>query len=346
MGEVLKVYIKKINFVIKKYEKDISLCIVVFSTIVAISFYRNRINYNYDEKSITTFSEISNEAFSETLDGIDFLQALDDNIKLDENFIPTFATISYLTNMKDLQRHLYVIDKRAYVLLEELDIVAFARVDFYTDLEGELPKILIFHTHSQEAFIDSRPNELDDTIVGVGKELAQILTANYNISVIHDIGQYDVVDGKIKREGSYQNMEKSIIELLEKYPSIEIIIDLHRDGVPEGVHLITEINNQPTAKIMFFNGITRVNENGMPVELPDLVNPYINENLSLSLQMQLTANELYPNFARRIYIKPYRYSLHMLPKSMLVEVGANTNTLQEAKNAMEPLAEILIKVLS
>jgi stage II sporulation protein P len=61
--------------------------------------------------------------------------------------------------------------------------------------------------------------------------------------------------------------------------------------------------------------------------------------------MQLSANERYPGFARKVYLKPYRYSLHMLPKTLLVEVGAQNNTKQEALNAMEPLAEILAKVV-
>ena len=62
--------------------------------------------------------------------------------------------------------------------------------------------------------------------------------------------------------------------------------------------------------------------------------------------MQLTAAEYYPNLTRRIYLKGYRYNMHLLPKSLLVEVGAQTNSFQEAKNAMEPLADVLIKVLN
>ena len=61
--------------------------------------------------------------------------------------------------------------------------------------------------------------------------------------------------------------------------------------------------------------------------------------------MQVTANKLYPDFTRRIYINAYRYSLNMLPKSMLIEVGAQTNTKSEAQNAMEPLADILSRVI-
>ena len=76
-----------------------------------------------------------------------------------------------------------------------------------------------------------------------------------------------------------------------------------------------------------------------------MYNPYITDNLALSFQMQLTAEEYYPGLTRKIYLKGYRYNLHLKPKSMLVEVGAQTNSFEEAKNAMEPLADILGKVL-
>jgi stage II sporulation protein P len=185
----------------------------------------------------------------------------------------------------------------------------------------------------------------EDSIVGIGQVLAEILSRQYKVSVVHDRGFYDVVDGKEKRDGSYERMEKGIRRILEKYPSIDVTIDLHRDGVPDGVRLVTDIDGKPTARLMMFNGITRLKRWGAPQELPDLPNPYLKENFALSLQMQLTGNEFYPGLMRKIYIKAYRYGLHMTPKAMLIEVGANTNTVREAQNAMGPLAEILLSVL-
>jgi stage II sporulation protein P len=76
------------------------------------------------------------------------------------------------------------------------------------------------------------------------------------------------------------------------------------------------------------------------------VNPYLEDNLAFSFQMQLAAAEYYPDFTRKIYLKGYRYNMHYCPKSLLVEVGAQNNTLEEAKNAMEPLADVLSKVLT
>ena len=77
-----------------------------------------------------------------------------------------------------------------------------------------------------------------------------------------------------------------------------------------------------------------------------LKNPYIEENLSFSLKLQIEAAKYYPGLMRKIYLKGYRYNLHLKPKALLVEVGAQNNTLQEELNAMEPLADILARVLS
>ena len=76
-----------------------------------------------------------------------------------------------------------------------------------------------------------------------------------------------------------------------------------------------------------------------------LENPYIQDNLALSLQMKVAAEELYPGFTRNIYLKGYRYNMHFKPKTLLVEGGAQTNTVEEMMNAMEVLAEVLNSVV-
>ena len=119
-----------------------------------------------------------------------------------------------------------------------------------------------------------------------------------------------------------------------------MVIDLHRDAAA-GQHLVTEVNGKQTAQIMFFNGISRSTEG--PIDY--LENPYLSENLAFSFQLKTMADTLYPGLARKNYLKSYRYNLHMRPKSVLIEVGAETNTFEEEVNAMEPLAEILASVL-
>ena len=130
---------------------------------------------------------------------------------------------------------------------------------------------------------------------------------------------------------------------MQENPSIEVLIDLHRDGVAEGKRLVTQINGKDTAKIMFFNGISHTISQGAVEYLP---NPYIEDNLAFSFQLEYQAALYYPSFYRGIYLAGLRYNLHLRPKSLLVEAGAQTNTVQEVKNAMEPLADILNRVLN
>lgn len=206
---------------------------------------------------------------------------------------------------------------------------------------SDAPQILIYHTHSQETFVDSVEGDPSTSIVGVGDYLTSLLTNVYGYNVIHDTSTYDLIDGELDRNRAYSLALDSVEQILEQNPSIEIIIDLHRDGI-EGNKMTTFINNQETARIMFFNGLSRTAKNGA---IDYLYNPYISDNLAFSLQLQLKAAEYFPGFTRPIYLKSYRYNLHLRPRSLLVEAGSQKNTLQEELNAMEVLAELLHMVL-
>ena len=205
------------------------------------------------------------------------------------------------------------------------------------------PKILIFHTHSQEGFTDTVEGDASTTIVGVGDYLTELLVNKYGYNVIHDTTVYDYVDGKLDRSKAYTYAENGIARILEENPTIEVVIDLHRDGVADTTHLVTEVDGKSMAKVMFFNGLSYSKVNG---DIAYLYNPYRDDNLAMSLQMQLLGEAYYPGFLRRIYINAYRYCLHERGRSMLIEAGAQTNTFEEVKNAMEPLADILDKMLS
>ncbi len=258
-------------------------------------------------------------------------------------------TETILENMEDfsfLKKKYYIIDSRTTLLAEDIPVKEALETDLSIEQTGKEPKILLFHTHSHEGFVDSDMSKgLSEGIWGAGERLKEILEERYGIAVLHDDGQYDMVNGKGQTTGAYERMEPPIRAILEKYPSIEVCIDLHRDGIPEGKRLVTEVNGKPCAQVMFFNGLCRLNKNGTPQPISGLSNPYLKENLAFSLQMKTTADTLFPNFARKNYIAAYRYSLHMLPRSTLIEVGAQTNTKQEIWNAMEPLAAVLAAVL-
>ena len=204
------------------------------------------------------------------------------------------------------------------------------------DVDG--PQILIYHTHSLEGYRDSRAGDLDESVVGLGDYLTEILTERYGFEVLHDRSTYDS-----DRDRAYGVAGPYLQKILKEHPTIEVVIDLHRDGVGEDTYLLTEVNDTLMAPIMFFNGLSYTNKNG---SLSSLKNPNLETNLAFSLQMELIASEYYPGFSRGIYLKGLRYNLHYCPKSLLVEVGAQTNSLQEAMNAMPPLADVLNRVLS
>lgn len=205
--------------------------------------------------------------------------------------------------------------------------------------ESEGPQILIYHTHSQEGFADSVEGDASTTIVGAGAYLAKLLEEEYGFEVLHHTGTYDAD----ARDYAYSNALPAIEQILAENPSIEVVIDLHRDAMPEGKKLVVDLKGRPTAQFMFFNGLSRTRENG---EISYLENPYVDDNLAFSFQAQVACNEYYPGVARRIYLKAYRYNMHLREKSMLIELGAQNNTVEEIRNACEPLAHVIAKVLS
>lgn len=253
----------------------------------------------------------------------------------------TEISMEKLRDFNYLISKFYTVDSTTMIYEEELDVDKLLAKDMHIDTSSSGPKVLIFHTHSQEMFADSVSGDPSTSIVGIGAYLAQKLNEK-GIETMHHDGVYDLIDGTLDRSKAYELSEIGVREILNQYPSIEVVIDLHRDGVSEDLHLVTEVDGKQTAKIMFFNGLSRTKANG---DIAYLQNPYIQDNLSFSLQMQLASESMYPGLARKIYLKGYRYSLHMMPKSLLIEAGAQTNTVQEMKNAMDLLANILENVL-
>ena len=252
-----------------------------------------------------------------------------------------------LRDFSYLRSSYYIIDSRTALLPSDIDAEEALALDFSIKKTTKEPKILIFHTHAHEGFADSDMSKgLSEGIWGAGEELKRILEEEYGIGVLHDDGQYDMVNGKGQITGAYERMEPPIRKILAEHPSIEVCIDLHRDGVGDSTRLVTNINGRPCAQVMFFNGLCRLNKNGTTQAISGLENPYLKENLAFSLQMKTTADALYPGFSRKIYLNAYRFSLHMLPRSTLIEVGAQTNTKAEIWNSMEPLAKTLASVLT
>ncbi|OUP84814.1 stage II sporulation protein P [Lachnoclostridium sp. An169] len=251
-------------------------------------------------------------------------------------------SIEKLRDFDYLLSNFYTVDSSTMIGADQLNADDLLGRSMKIDQSTGGPKVLIYHTHSQETFVDSVDGDPSTSIVGVGDYLTRLLNER-GIETIHDTGVYDIIDGKLDRSNAYQYAETAVTQILSDNPTIEVVIDLHRDGVADTTHLVTEINGKQTARIMFFNGLSRSRTNG---DIGYLYNPYIQDNLAFSLQMQLAAETSYPGFTRHIYLKSYRYNMHLMPKSLLVEAGAQTNTVEEMMNAMEVLADVLTNVIS
>lgn len=291
-------------------------------------------------------AEVAAAAAAETEDGAAAETDEDEN-----EYVETLAGVptgeiyseKSLRDYDFLLSHFYLVDPSTSANSSLIDGETLLQKDMTLDLAGDEPKILIYHTHSQEGYADSEAGNPEDTVVGVGNELEKILEEKYGVAVYHDLSIYDMQDGEVDRNQAYSQAAVSVQNILDENPSIEVVLDLHRDGVAEDVHLVTELNGKDTAQIMFLNGLCR-DSNGDDNNF--IGNPNLEDNLAFSLQLQLKAKAYFPDLVRHIYLRAYRYNLHFKPRSLLVEVGAQNNTVEEAKNAMEPLADILYAVLT
>lgn len=249
--------------------------------------------------------------------------------------------LQQLSDYEYLLNQYFTVDAGTTADARLLDASKLLTEDLSIRKNPQVPQILIYHTHSQEEFADSVPGDTKTSIVGMGEVLTEALQG-YGYQVIHDTGVYDLIDGVLDRSAAYDYARVAVENILQEYPTIEVIIDLHRDGV-DGQKFVTEIDGKPTSMIMFFNGISR---NSQDEPIAYLANPYTQQNLAFSLQLELAAREKYPGYTRNIYLKAERFNLHLRPRSLLVEAGTQLNTVEEEKNAMQPLADLLHEVLN
>lgn len=200
-------------------------------------------------------------------------------------------------------------------------------------LETGKPQILIIHTHSSEAYSPAGLDKYDDlgtnrtldqnlNVIRIGKELAKIFE-DCGLNVIHDTQVFDYPS----YTGSYNRSCEAVEKYLADYPSIKIVIDLHRDALcSDTVTYKTTATEQGVcaSQVMLFVGS----------DASGLEHPNWRQNLSLALYLQNAVCQSYPSLMRPITLTKYRYNQHLSPGSMIVEVGSNGNTLQEALAAI------------
>lgn len=299
------------------------------------------------ENQIETESEISQKELQEKLLVEQIENASLSNAQGDEesaasdSFVPHEKQTDYdwegLKEYKNLIATFYAIDANTSSNADQLNLDVLLGKDMTIDKDLGPYQILIYHSHSKEAFVDSREGVREDTIVGVGERLTQLLT-EYGYSVLHHTAEYDTF-----RDDAYAVALPEMEKLLKENPSIQVVIDLHRDAGVKGVKRVVEMDGKECATFMLFNGMSYNRKTG---SIKYLENPNLADNLSFSFQVQVKAGQYYPGLTRKIYLKGYRYNMHLMPKTLLIELGDSNNTVQQAMNTCEPLAHILHMVLS
>jgi len=218
----------------------------------------------------------------------------------------------------------------SYAYIREILEEPFA-LEFYADFR---PQVLIMHTHTTEAFerFDAdyfdirntwRSTDNNINMAAVGAVMADVLES-YGIGVIHDTTQHDFP----MYAGSYGRAAETIRGYLEEYPSIQIVLDLHRDAMPRGnamIKPVAMINGNKTAQIMIIAGSDNGNMNM----------PYWRENLRFAAAFQDYMEAQGEDLTRPVYLTHRRYNMDLSTGSLLLEIGSNANTLEEAFYAAE-----------
>ena len=225
-----------------------------------------------------------------------------------------------------------------------VDTAALLKEPLNIKLSGDSPAVLIIHTHGSEAYMPDGTDQYEasdyyrtqaksQSIIRVGDELASEL-AKKGIAFIHDRDVYDYPS----YSGCYSRAYDAIQSYLKEYPSIKIVIDMHRDAIEGDGNIYktyAQIGDTSCAQVLFVMG---TNSSG-------LQHPLWKENFKLALHIQNEMNQLYPSLAKPIKLSQYRYNQQATTGSMIVEVGCTGNTLQEALTAVRYFADALSNVV-
>ena len=231
---------------------------------------------------------------------------------------------------------------------------ASTELDIEEELKGRLgfklekndkPQVLIYHTHTTEGFLSydtgyyyesfyPRSTDSKKNVCAVGEEIVRQLKAN-GIPAIHDTTIHD--DPSYK--GAYYRSADTVREYLKKYPSIKVVIDIHRDGIGTECSRskpVCMVNGRKAAQFMIMSGY---NSEGDPAF------DHWEYNLRLALQLQKNSVKLYPELARPLYFGDFVYNMDINTGSLLIEVGADSNTLEEVRYTGHLLGNVIAQTL-
>lgn len=219
------------------------------------------------------------------------------------------------------------------------DTAALLAAPLKTNFSLQGPQILIVHTHTTEAYSESVSEGYQSTdpaknVIAVGNAMAEVFES-FGIQTLHETGLNDVYG----YTDAYERMDEVIADYLTCYPSIRMVIDVHRDafedssGEPAGP--VVYENGESCAKVMLVMG---TDEGG-------LYHPNWQDNLSCALKIQSMLQNEYPSLCRDLLLRQSRYNQHRTPCSMLVEVGASGNTLPQAEASARLFAETVSRLI-
>ena len=211
---------------------------------------------------------------------------------------------------------------------------------------GSSPQVLIMHTHTTESFMteqrdfytssdQARRTDENLNMVALGNIVADKLNAA-GINTIHDKTMHDYP----QYNGSYNRAATTINSYLKKYPSIKIVLDMHRDAISSGsdkVKVTTDINGKKAAQVMLVMG----SQSGSVTNFPDW-----QENLKLAVRFQQTLEVMYPTLARPLSLTSKNYNESLTNGSMLLEMGTDANTIEEVKYSAELVGNALVSLLN
>ena len=217
--------------------------------------------------------------------------------------------------------------------------------DIDIDFQAEEPVILITHTHATESYAPTGAEVYDKTasdrsedknknVVAVGRRMKEVFEEK-GIKTVHD----EILHDASSFNGSYAHSLKAVEEYMEKYPSIQIVFDIHRDSIvyedKTKAKVVTEINGRKAAQLMFVVG---TDANG-------LYNPNWRSNMKAALHFQTQIAGKYPKLMRYINLRRERFNGHTSGASMIIEVGTSGNSLDEALFSIELAAECIADYL-
>lgn len=227
----------------------------------------------------------------------------------------------------------------------EVDPLALLQRESVLDFSQDGPTVLIVHTHTSEAYAmeagweyneteTARTQDTEYSVVRVGRVVAEELERR-GISVIHDTTFNDYPS----YNGAYNSTLTKIQQWVAEYPSIQMVIDIHRDaganadGTPVR-HAVT-LDGMETAQLMLVVG----------TDQGGLSHPGWQDNLSWALKLQAVLERQWPGLCRDLDLRTERFNQHMTPGSLLIEVGSSGNTLKEALEAARLLADGLADLI-